>query len=191
MPVIPLGYTFGRLGNFINGELYGRITSLPIGMYFPTDPARALRHPSQLYEALFEGLFLFGILWRLRKVPAPRGAMLAFYLIGYGSVALFDRVCPPARCPARPRGGPLFHGSGALRADGDRGQRAFSVSEKHRPARVIHPADRRLRPTRQLAPPDFLLPILSKIRGGKLTACTLQQASSPKPSADWACSSWE
>jgi phosphatidylglycerol---prolipoprotein diacylglyceryl transferase len=89
IPGIPLGYTFGRLGNFINGELYGRITTAPIGMYFPLAPEKALRHPSQLYEAFFEGIFLFAVLWSFRKVRAPRGAMLAFYLIGYGTVRLF------------------------------------------------------------------------------------------------------
>ena len=86
LPAIPLGYTFGRLGNFINGELYGRITTAPIGMYFPLSPEKSLRHPSQLYEAFFEGLFLFAVMWSIRKVRAPRGAMLAFYLIGYGLV---------------------------------------------------------------------------------------------------------
>jgi phosphatidylglycerol:prolipoprotein diacylglycerol transferase len=86
LPAIPLGYTFGRLGNFINGELYGRITTAPIGMYFPLSPQKALRHPSQLYEAFFEGIFLFAVLWSIRKLKAPRGAMLAFYLIGYGLV---------------------------------------------------------------------------------------------------------
>jgi phosphatidylglycerol:prolipoprotein diacylglycerol transferase len=85
-PSIPLGYTFGRIGNFINGELYGRITTAPIGMHFPLAPEKALRHPSQLYEALFEGIFLFAVMWSIRKVKAPRGAMLAFYLIGYGLV---------------------------------------------------------------------------------------------------------
>ena len=89
IPGIPLGYTFGRLGNFINGELYGRITSAPIGMYFPLAPERALRHPSQLYEAFFEGVFLFAVLWSVRKARAPRGAMLAFYLAGYGVVRFF------------------------------------------------------------------------------------------------------
>ena len=89
VPVVPLGYTFGRLGNFINGELYGRITSAPIGMYFPLAPGSNLRHPSQLYEAFFEGIFLFIVLWSLRKVQKPRGAMLAFYLIGYGIVRFF------------------------------------------------------------------------------------------------------
>jgi phosphatidylglycerol---prolipoprotein diacylglyceryl transferase len=89
IPGIPLGYTFGRLGNFINGELYGRITSAPIGMYFPLAPEKALRHPSQLYEAFFEGVFLFAVLWAIRQARAPRGAMLAFYLIGYGAVRFF------------------------------------------------------------------------------------------------------
>ncbi len=88
-PAIPLGYSFGRLGNFINGELYGRITSAPIGMHFPLAPESNLRHPSQLYEAFFEGVILFIVLWNLRKVQKPRGAMLAFYLIGYGIVRFF------------------------------------------------------------------------------------------------------
>jgi phosphatidylglycerol:prolipoprotein diacylglycerol transferase len=86
MPVIPLGYTFGRIGNFINGELYGRITSAPIGMYFPLAPSPDLRHPSQLYEAFFEGIFLYTILWNARKLKGPQGAMLAYYLVGYGLV---------------------------------------------------------------------------------------------------------
>ena len=86
VPVVPLGYTFGRLGNFINGELFGRATTSPIGMYFPQAPEKALRHPSQLYEAFFEGIFLFIILWCIRKFKVPRGAMLALYVIGYGTV---------------------------------------------------------------------------------------------------------
>ncbi len=86
MPVIALGYTFGRLGNFINGELFGRVTTSSIGMYFPMAPTRELRHPSQLYEAFFEGIFLFVILWSIRKIKTPQGASLSFYLIGYGVV---------------------------------------------------------------------------------------------------------
>ena len=85
-PAAPLGYTFGRLGNFINGELYGRITTHPLGMYFPSAPGAGPRHPSQLYEAAFEGVLLFTVLWSLRKRNYPKGAMLAFYLIGYGTV---------------------------------------------------------------------------------------------------------
>jgi phosphatidylglycerol:prolipoprotein diacylglycerol transferase len=89
VPCIPLGYTFGRIGNFINGELYGRATTAPIGMFFPLAPDKVLRHPSQLYEAFFEGIFLFAVMWSIRKVRAPRGAMLGFYLIGYGLVRFF------------------------------------------------------------------------------------------------------
>jgi len=88
-PVVPLGYTFGRIGNFINGELYGRITSSPIGMHFPLAPGIELRHPSQLYEAFFEGIFLFVVLWNVRNFKTPRGSMLSFYLIGYGTVRFF------------------------------------------------------------------------------------------------------
>lgn len=84
VPAIPLGYTFGRIGNFINGELYGRVTQKPWGMIFPTAPTHALRHPSQLYEAFFEGIFLFAILWTLKNRVRLSGAMLALYLIGYG-----------------------------------------------------------------------------------------------------------
>jgi phosphatidylglycerol:prolipoprotein diacylglycerol transferase len=88
-PAVPLGYTFGRLGNFINGELYGRVTEAAIGMYFPLAPGLQRRHPSQLYEAVFEGLFLFGILWAFRKKQMPQGAMMAWYLMGYGGVRFF------------------------------------------------------------------------------------------------------
>ncbi len=89
VPAIPLGYTFGRIGNFINGELYGRITSVPWGMYFPKDYSGQLRHPSQLYEAFFEGLLLFVILWGLRKNRHLKNLFLPLYLIGYGVVRFF------------------------------------------------------------------------------------------------------
>lgn len=85
-PTIPLGYTFGRIGNFINGELYGKITSMPWGMYFPLDFTHRLRHPSQLYEAFFEGIVLFIILWSIRKKGYFEGFLLALYLIGYGLI---------------------------------------------------------------------------------------------------------
>jgi phosphatidylglycerol:prolipoprotein diacylglycerol transferase len=88
-PCVPLGYTFGRLGNFINGELYGRVTASSIGMYFPAAPGESLRHPSQLYEAFFEGIFLFAVLWFLKGRVRLRGAMLALYLAGYGLVRFF------------------------------------------------------------------------------------------------------
>lgn len=89
VPCAPLGYTFGRLGNFINGELYGRITEASIGMSFPSAPGSALRHPSQLYEAFFEGIVLWVILWFLKERIKLRGSMLALYLIGYGIFRFF------------------------------------------------------------------------------------------------------
>ncbi|GAB4387599.1 MAG: prolipoprotein diacylglyceryl transferase [Thermodesulfovibrionales bacterium] len=85
-PAVPLGYTFGRLGNFINGELYGRPSEVPWAMYFPTDPEHMLRHPSQLYEAFFEGIVLFAVLWSLRKRSPFDGFIFSLYLIGYGVV---------------------------------------------------------------------------------------------------------
>jgi phosphatidylglycerol---prolipoprotein diacylglyceryl transferase len=89
IPSIPLGYTFGRIGNFINGELYGRVTSSAVGMYFPMAPTHELRHPSQLYEAFFEGIVLFLILWLLRKKSRFAGFLSAVYLFGYGLFRFF------------------------------------------------------------------------------------------------------
>ncbi|MBZ4220443.1 MAG: prolipoprotein diacylglyceryl transferase [Chlorobium sp.] len=89
IPSIPLGYTFGRLGNFINGELYGRVTDSAMGMYFPLAPTHELRHPSQLYEAFFEGIVLFVILWLMRKKSPFPGFLSAAYLFGYGFVRFF------------------------------------------------------------------------------------------------------
>lgn len=86
IPGIPLGYVFGRLGNFINGELYGRVTDVPWGMHFPSASLRHLRHPSQLYEALGEGVLLFLILWPMRNSRRMRGLMFPVYIAGYGIV---------------------------------------------------------------------------------------------------------
>jgi phosphatidylglycerol:prolipoprotein diacylglycerol transferase len=72
--VAPPGLFFGRIGNFINAELYGRATDVPWAMRFPTDPQRLLRHPSQLYEALFEGLLLGMALWALQRTALARGS---------------------------------------------------------------------------------------------------------------------
>lgn len=85
IPCIPLAYTFGRIGNFINGELWGRATQVPWGMYFPSG-GPVLRHPSQLYEAFGEGILLFLVLWPLRNKVKISGAMLPIYLIGYGAI---------------------------------------------------------------------------------------------------------
>ena len=82
-PLIPLGLGFGRIGNFINQELWGRPTDLPWGMVFPiTD--KIARHPSQLYQALFEGLFLFLILYLYSNKKRPTGSISALFLIFYG-----------------------------------------------------------------------------------------------------------
>lgn len=83
---VPLGYMFGRFGNFINGELWGRVTTVPWGMYFPLDASQSLRHPSQLYEAFFEGLFLFIVLWMIRKRSPFTGFIVGLYILGYGLV---------------------------------------------------------------------------------------------------------
>ncbi|HBB15830.1 MAG: prolipoprotein diacylglyceryl transferase [Syntrophus sp. RIFOXYC2_FULL_54_9] len=88
-PAIPLGYTFGRIGNFINGELYGRATTVAWGMVFPLDPLHLLRHPSQLYEAFFEGVVLFTVLWMIRRKSPFDGALFAWYMIGYGAIRFF------------------------------------------------------------------------------------------------------
>jgi phosphatidylglycerol---prolipoprotein diacylglyceryl transferase len=85
-PAVPLGYTFGRIGNFINSELFGRVTAVPWGMYFPLDPTQKLRHPSQLYEAFFEGIVLFALLWLIRKKGSFDGFLLGIYICGYGLV---------------------------------------------------------------------------------------------------------
>jgi len=108
-----LGYTFGRLGNFINAELYGRVTTGPLGMVFPH--ARPLpvaeawvreaaeqtgavvrnglvnlpRHPSQLYEMLFEGIILWAIIWFFRNRKPFKGFLIGLYFLGYGFFRFF------------------------------------------------------------------------------------------------------
>jgi phosphatidylglycerol---prolipoprotein diacylglyceryl transferase len=95
VPAIPAGYFFGRIGNFINNELYGRVTTKPWGMYFRDDLLN-LRHPSQLYEAFLEGIVLFIILWNIRNKEVSRGYLLPVYLIGY---AFFRFICEFFREP--------------------------------------------------------------------------------------------
>ncbi len=82
-PLVPLGLGAGRIGNFINGELWGRPTSVPWAMVFPQVDLQP-RHPSQLYEFGLEGLMLFTILWWFSARPRPVGAVSALFLIGYG-----------------------------------------------------------------------------------------------------------
>ncbi|MBE8214868.1 MAG: prolipoprotein diacylglyceryl transferase [Endozoicomonadaceae bacterium] len=88
-PLIPLAIGLGRLGNFINGELWGRITTIPWAMMFPDDPKQALRHPSQLYEMFFEGIFLFITLWIFSARKKPTGSVSAFFILGYALSRFF------------------------------------------------------------------------------------------------------
>jgi len=84
-PLTPLGIAAGRLGNFINGELWGRTTTLPWGMVF-RGAGDVPRHPSQLYQFALEGLTLFVLLWWFSLKPRPRGQVSALFLLGYGSL---------------------------------------------------------------------------------------------------------
>jgi phosphatidylglycerol---prolipoprotein diacylglyceryl transferase len=86
-PLVPLGLAAGRIGNFINGELWGRICdpALPWGMVFPQAGDLLPRHPSQLYHVGLEGVALFVILWLYSSSPRPRSATSGVFLIGYGA----------------------------------------------------------------------------------------------------------
>lgn len=83
-PLVPIGLGAGRMGNFINGELWGRVTNTEYGMVFPKVD-NLLRHPSQLYEFGLEGIVLFLIMWIYAAKPRAIGAISALFLIGYGS----------------------------------------------------------------------------------------------------------
>ncbi|HUH36962.1 MAG TPA: prolipoprotein diacylglyceryl transferase [Spongiibacteraceae bacterium] len=83
-PLVPLGLFFGRIGNFIGQELWGRPTDLPWAMVFPQDPLQLARHPSQLYQAALEGLALFALLWWFSSRPRPTWSVTGLFLAGYG-----------------------------------------------------------------------------------------------------------
>jgi phosphatidylglycerol:prolipoprotein diacylglycerol transferase len=85
-PCVPTGLAAGRVGNFINGELWGRFSSpdLPWGMVFPGSGSDLPRHPSQIYQFLLEGLLLFVLLWLYARKPRKPGQVAAAFLIGYG-----------------------------------------------------------------------------------------------------------
>ncbi len=84
----PIGLGLGRIGNFINGELYGRVTQVPWGMIFPKGGPLP-RHPSQLYESVLEGGVLFFILWFMKEKKLPPGGLLAAFLSLYGGFRFF------------------------------------------------------------------------------------------------------
>lgn len=83
-PLVPPGLFFGRIGNFINGELWGRVTDAPVGMIFP-EGGPFPRHPSQLYEAFLEGILFFILLWIYSGKPRPRMAISGMFLLLYGA----------------------------------------------------------------------------------------------------------
>lgn len=88
IPAAPVGICLGRLGNFINGELFGKPTDVPWAMVFPQGGPFP-RHPSQLYEAFFEGLLLFAILWFYKDRKKREGDVFAVFLILYGAFRTF------------------------------------------------------------------------------------------------------
>jgi phosphatidylglycerol:prolipoprotein diacylglycerol transferase len=83
-PLIPLALAMGRLGNFINGELWGRPSTLPWAMVFPQSGDRQPRHPSQLYELGLEGILLFMVIWGFSSKPRPAGQVSGLFLLTYG-----------------------------------------------------------------------------------------------------------
>ena len=86
-PLIPFGLGVGRIGNFMNGELWGRAAdpSLPWAMVFPQSGTDIARHPSQIYQFGLEGLLLFALLWLYARRARPLGAVSGMFLMGYGS----------------------------------------------------------------------------------------------------------
>ncbi|EMP57530.1 prolipoprotein diacylglyceryl transferase [Marinobacter santoriniensis NKSG1] len=83
-PLVPIGLGAGRIGNFINGELWGKPTDVPWAMVFPKAPDALARHPSQLYQFALEGVALFLILWWFSAKPRPRMAVSGLFLLCYG-----------------------------------------------------------------------------------------------------------
>ncbi|MWV11101.1 prolipoprotein diacylglyceryl transferase [Pseudomonas sp. R-28-1W-6] len=83
-PLVPIGLGAGRIGNFINAELWGKATDLPWAMVFPTDPQQLARHPSQLYQFALEGIALFAILWFYSRKPRPSMAVSGMFATSYG-----------------------------------------------------------------------------------------------------------
>ena len=95
-PLVPFGLFCGRVGNFINQELWGAPSTLPWAMVFPKDPEQLPRHPSMLYEALLEGLVMLALLWLFSRKPKPRMAVSGAFLVLYG---LFRTLVETVRLP--------------------------------------------------------------------------------------------
>ena len=88
-PLVPIGLGAGRIGNFINAELWGRATDVPWAMVFPTDLLQLARHPSQLYQFALEGVALFIILWIYSSKPRPTMAISGLFGVCYGVFRFF------------------------------------------------------------------------------------------------------
>ena len=88
VPLVPIGLGAGRIGNFINSELWGRTSDVPWAVIFPNAGPEP-RHPSQLYEFALEGVVLFALVWLYSKRPRPIGAVSGLFLLGYGVFRFF------------------------------------------------------------------------------------------------------
>jgi phosphatidylglycerol:prolipoprotein diacylglycerol transferase len=89
-PLAPIGLALGRLGNFINQELWGRPTDVPWAMVFPKDPLGLARHPSQLYQFALEGVLLFLMVYWFTRQPRPTWSAAGLFLFGYGLLRSFS-----------------------------------------------------------------------------------------------------
>jgi phosphatidylglycerol:prolipoprotein diacylglycerol transferase len=94
-PLVPIGLAAGRIGNFINGELWGRVTNVPWAMIYPQAGPEP-RHPSQIYEFLMEGILLFIIMWFFSSKPRPRMAVSGLFILCYG---IFRTIAECFRAP--------------------------------------------------------------------------------------------
>jgi phosphatidylglycerol---prolipoprotein diacylglyceryl transferase len=115
---VPIGLGLGRIGNFINGELWGRPTDLPWGIVFPAAGPEP-RHPSQLYEAFLEGLVLLLVIYGLHRLGVKRGIPVAVFLLGYGLARFSVEFVPRTGHPSGLFVGGRDHGAAAFPADDD------------------------------------------------------------------------
>ena len=120
----PIGLGLGRIGNFINGELYGRAAQVPWAVIFPKG-GPVPRHPSQLYESALEGGVLFFILWFMKDKNLPSGSAFGHFSFPLRGISVFFRVLQGTGCPTRICSRPVHNGPGSFRLYDRRGY--FSV----------------------------------------------------------------
>jgi phosphatidylglycerol:prolipoprotein diacylglycerol transferase len=148
-PCVPTGLAMGRVGNFINGELWGRLASpdLPWGMVF-RGAGDLPRHPSQVYQFLLEGMLLFVLLWLYARKAARAGSGGSGFFVGLRRVSLYCRVLSRARRPSGFAQYGLEHGAVAVHSDGGGRRRSLVVG----------------RPTTQSSRQMSLKPFISMVR---------------------------